>query len=118
MLLVNVARNNGGREVATISPCVTAMGFFIVVSCVTTTGRVTVGRFVIAEAVVVGGRTETEGVVTFIGGRTGRFVDPGTISLANSSGRDSPEISGFFFWDSKLIANESIHHVQIESNSP
>lgn len=120
LLLPNVARNNGGREVTpTISPCVTAVGFFIIAGrCVTTTGRVgaAVGRFVTAEtiAAVIVGRcvTETVGVVTFGGGRTGLLVDPGTISLANSSERDSPEISGFFLGDSKLIANESINHVQ------
>ena len=114
MLLPNVARNNGGREVTTISPCVTTVGFFIVGRCVTTIGRVVVGCFVIVELVVIVGRcvTETVGVVTFSGGRTGLFVDPGTISLANSSERDSPEISGFFLEDSKLIANESINHVQ------
>jgi hypothetical protein len=118
LLLPNVARNNGGREVTpTISPCVTAVGFFIAGRCVTTTGRVgAVGRFVTAEpiAVVIVGRcvTETVGVVTFGGGRTGLLVDPGTISLANSSEGDSPEISGFFLGDSKLIAKESINHTQ------
>jgi hypothetical protein len=122
LLLPNVARNNGGREVTpTISPCVTAVGFFIAGRCVTTTGRVgAVGRFVTAEpiAVVIVGRivgncvTEIVGVVTFGGGRTGLLVDTGTISLANSSEGDSPEISGFFLGDSKLIAKESINHVK------